>query len=243
MSLNSVRLSRSRMYDLLTKLALIMEPEYECLELVCVGGASLIMFDDSFQEGMSTDIDAFMIDLSRFEEKFCFDIDETAYQENEANPNAEKLEYDWLNDEIARDDLYKEIDIDEFLEFLDYSKEVVFPNRKGEPGISLVPANADIVIMAKILSNRFKDGHVIDRFIKMNNLHTLDDFHDYFEASVPLFIEDPRYVRALAYMGKNVDGTTEEMFCDFLDEHDILFEYEKVEEYLREEKWGDPLAY
>lgn len=243
MSFNQVRLNRTRMYDLLSKLAMIMRPD-DCLELVCVGGGALIMFDDDFQDGMSKDIDAFLIDFSRFEEQFRFDIDETACQENEGvEDRHKKLGYDWLNDEIARDDLYKEIELDEFLDYLDYDKEMLFYNRNGEPAISLVPAGADIILIAKILSHRYKDTGVIQRFIDMKNLSDIENFHAYFTGALPEFIGDPRYIRALAYVNQDTFDEEEEDFFSFLDEHGLSYDHDEVIEYLAEDKWGDPFEY
>lgn len=242
MSLNHTRMNRNKMYDLLSKLALIMEPSDECVDLVCVGGGSLILFDELFQDGMSTDIDAFMLDLSRFSEQFLFDIDETAYQENQRPENNDcLLGVDWLNDEIAREDIYKDIDIYEFLDYLDYSKATTFLNRDGNPGIRLIPASADIVIMAKILSDRFKDIVVVQRFVTLAGLPDLARFHEYFSNAVPSFIHDPRYVRALAYMSKNIYGEEEDELCEFLDEKGISYQFEEIQEYLATAPWGDPV--
>lgn len=214
------------------------------LELACIGGASLIMFDDAFTSNTSSDIDAFLLDLSVFSEQFRYDIDEVSCQTREhANKTDElnNLQYDWLNDEIMNPHLQKDIEPIEFLDYLDYSREKVFCNANGEPVIKLIPADPNIVIMAKILSNRHKDIHVSRYFINMRSLNTILAFHQYFSQCLPHFVQDERYIRALVYVGKFSYAMDIEDIYEFLKEANIHYDQDTVQEYYEHEPWGDQL--
>lgn len=235
MSYNQIKMSRSRMIDLLTKLALMLDPYDEPIELVCVGGGALILFDEKFEWHMSTDIDAYLLDLSNYDNNFKFLIDEVAYQEED------DLGHDWLNDDIAEEGLEKEIDLDEFIEYLDEDNQLIFYNSHNEVAIILTPVTTEIVIIAKMLSNRFKDIAISRTFAKIFALNNIAEFDQYFQNNIPSFVDDNRYVYVLVKAARNIYEDDLDDILDYLEENNYDFIFEEVEEKYNEEAWGDPI--